>query len=126
MQYMLMIYSDGSKWAKLPEGEVAKVMDAYREFTQGIVKGGQFRSGARLEPASGATTLREKNGKRLTTDGPFAEAKEQLGGFYIVECQNLDEALAIAARIPSVRVGDAVEVRPVAPTSEAARTAPAR
>jgi hypothetical protein len=126
MQYMLMIHGDPNKWREMPEAQRAKVMDEYRVFTQDIVKSGHFRAGAQLQPPSTATTVREKNGKRLTTDGPFVEAKEQLGGYYLVECAHLDEAIAIAGRIPSVRVGDAVEIRPLAPTSEAARTAPAR
>jgi hypothetical protein len=70
--------------------------------------------------------VREKDGERIITDGPFAEAKEQLGGYYLVECEDLDQALGIAARIPGVRFGDVVEIRPVAPTSEAARIPPAR
>jgi hypothetical protein len=126
MQYMLMIYADPAKWREMPEGQRAKVMEDYRDFTQGIVKTGHFRAGAQLQPASTATTVREKGGKRLTTDGPFVEAKEHLGGYYIVECDHLDEALGIAGRIPGVRFGDIVEIRPLAPTSEAARTAPSR
>ncbi len=70
--------------------------------------------------------MREKNGKRVTTDGPFAETKEQIGGYYLVECKDLDEAISIAGRIPSIRAGGSIEVRPLVPTSEAARTAAAR
>jgi hypothetical protein len=126
MQYMMMIYSDEAKWVKLPGDQRSKLMAEYGEFTQGIVKSGHFRAGAQLQATSTATTVREKNGKRLTTDGPYAEAKEQLGGYYLVDCKDLDEALAIAGRIPGVRIGDVVEIRPLVPTSEAARTAPAR
>jgi hypothetical protein len=93
-------------------------MQEYGEFIQGIVKSGHYRAGAKLQPTSMATTVREQQGKRITTDGPFAETKEQLGGFHLVECQDLDEAIAIAARIPTLRVGGSVEVRPVMPASE--------
>jgi hypothetical protein len=126
MQYMMMIYADETKWTKLPREQVSKVMDEYREFTQAIVRSGHFRAGSQLQPTSTATTVREKNGKRLTTDGPYAESKEQLGGYYLLECKDLDEAIAIAGRIPGVRLGDVVEIRPLVPTSEAAKTAPAR
>jgi hypothetical protein len=93
-------------------------MQEYDEFMQGIVKSGHFRAGAQLQPTSMATTVREQYGKLITTDGPFAETKEQLGGYHLVECQDLDEALAIARRIPTLRVGGAIEVRPVVPASE--------
>jgi hypothetical protein len=126
MQYMMLIYADETQWKKMPGDQLSRVMDEYREFTQGIVKSGHFRAGSQLQPTSTATTVREKNGKRLTTDGPFAESKEQLGGYYLLECKDLDEAVAIAGRIPGVRIGDIIEIRPLVPTSEAARTAPAR
>jgi hypothetical protein len=126
MQYMMMIYSDPSRWEKLPREQLSKVMAEYHAFTQDIVRSGHFRAGAQLQPAPTATTVREKGGKRMTTDGPFMESKEQLGGYYLCECKDLDEALSIAGRIPSLRVGDAVEIRPIVPTSEAARTPPAR
>ena|SRR5215472_9023195 len=126
MQYMLLIYSDEVKWAEMPKDKVAKVMDEYREFTQSIVKSGHFRAGAQLQPKAMSTTVREKNGKRMTTDGPYVESKEYLGGYYLVDCEDLDVAISIAGRIPSVRVGGAVEIRPLVPTSEAARTPPSR
>ncbi len=125
MQYMLLIYGNEKGFASLSKDQLGKVMQAYGEFTQGIVKSGHFRAGSQLQPTSSATTVREKNGKAVTVDGPFAETKEQLGGYYLVECKDLDEALAIAKRIPSVHSGS-VEVRPLQPMSEAARTAPAR
>ena len=81
-------------------------------FTQDIVKAGKFKAGDPLEPTSAATTVRVRNGKTLATDGPFAETKEQLGGYYLVEAKDLDEAVAIAARIPDARIGS-IEVRPV-------------
>lgn len=117
MQYMLMCCFDEQLWAKLPEAQKSRVMQEYGEFVQGIVKSGHYRAGARLEPTSMATTVRAENGKRITTDGPFAETKEQLGGYHLVECQDLDEAIAIAGRIPTLGVGGVVEVRPVMPTS---------
>jgi hypothetical protein len=126
MQYMLMIYDNEKQFTTLSEAERSTFMKEYGEFTQRIVKDGQFRAGGQLQPSSTATTVREKNGKPLTIDGPFIEAKEQLGGYYLVECKDLDEAIAIAKRIPTVRSGGSVEVRPLVPTSDAARTPPAR
>jgi hypothetical protein len=87
---------------------------------------GHFRAGSQLQPTSNATTIREKNGKAVTIDGPFAETKEQLGGYYLVECKDLDEAIALAKRIPLVANGGVVEVRPLVPTSQAAATPSAR
>ncbi len=112
MQYMLLIYDEEKKWADMPETERGKMMADYNEFTQGIIQSGHFKAGDALEPTSKATTVKVRNGKRLTTDGPFAETKEQLGGYYLVEARDLDEALGIAARIPSARIGS-IEVRPV-------------
>ena len=118
MQYMLLCYADEKGWAALGEKGQAAIMDDYAAWTQAIVKSGHYRASAKLGPTSAATTLREANGKRLTLDGPFAETKEQLGGFHLVECKDLDEALAIAGRIPTLRVGCTVEVRPVERSSE--------
>ena len=118
MQYMLMCRFDEERWAKLPEAQQDKIMQEYGEFVQGIVKSGHYRAGARLQPSSMATVVREQNGKRITTDGPFAETKEQFGGYHLVECQDLDEAISIAGRIPTLRAGGSIEVRPVVPASE--------
>lgn len=117
MQYMLMCCFDEKRWEELPESQRDNVMQEYGEFIQGIVKSGHYRAGGQLTPSSTATTLREKNGKTVTLDGPFAETKEQLGGYHLVECRDLDEAISIAKRIPSLRVGGAVEVRALAPAS---------
>jgi hypothetical protein len=117
MHYMLMCCFDEELWAKMPEAQKGQIMQEYNEFIQGIVKSGHFRAGAKLQPTSTSTTVREKNGKLITIDGPFAETKEQLGGYHLVECQDLDEAIAIARRIPTLRVGGAIEVRPVMPPS---------
>jgi hypothetical protein len=114
MLYMLMIIDERS-WT-MPESQRNELMQQYSDFIQGIVKSGHFRSTAYLHPSSTATTLRHADGKLVTTDGPFAETKEQLGGYITVECKDLDEAIEIAARIPSIRIGGSVEVRPVAPT----------
>jgi hypothetical protein len=110
MQYMLLIYQDESRQPGAEE--MQKVLGEYMTFTQEIVKAGKFKAGDRLQPAATATTVRVRDGKRLTIDGPYAETKEQLGGYYLVEAANLDEAVAIAARIPGARFGS-IEVRPV-------------
>src|SRR6266566_1401032 len=101
MQYMLLIYADPAEFARLSDGERQGIYPEYRQFTESIVKSGNYRAGDPLEPISAATTVRLRKGKRMVTDGPFAETKEYLG-----------EALGIAARIPSARFG-AVEVRPI-------------
>jgi len=115
MQYALLCYADEKAWGALTEAQQAEVMDDYGAWTQAIVRSGHYRAGTKLAPTAAATTLREKAGRRLTTDGPFAETREQLGGLHLVECKDLDEALAIAGRIPTLRVGCTVEVRPVEP-----------
>jgi hypothetical protein len=93
---------------------LGSMMTEYTEFTKGIIQAGQFKAGDRLKPTSAATTVRVRNGKVATTDGPFAETREQLGGYYLIDAKNLDEAIAIAARIPGARVGS-IEVRPIWP-----------
>jgi hypothetical protein len=118
MRYLLMCCFDETRWANLPEVQKGRVMQEYGEFIQAIVRSGHYRAGGQLEPTSTSTTVREKNGKLISTDGPFAETKEQLGGYHLIECNDLDEALSIAGRIPTLRVGGAVEVRPLMPTSE--------
>jgi hypothetical protein len=119
MQYLLMIYGNEGKWATLGQGEREKMTGAYMEFTRGIVKSGHYRGGDALEPTRTATTVRVKDGKVLRHDGPYAETKEQLGGYYLIEAKDLDEATAIAARIPEVNYGGAIEVRPIRPTPKA-------
>jgi hypothetical protein len=115
MQYMLMCCFDEAAWERLPEGRKDEIMQEYGAFLQGIVKSGHFRASTKLHPSSMATTLRQQHGRLITTDGPFAESKEQLGGYHLVECENLDEAIAIARRIPTLRFGGSIEVRPVQP-----------
>ncbi len=117
MQYILMIYHDEKLRAEMLEAQNSKIVQECGDFAQSLAKSGHFRAAARLQPTALATTVREKSGKRITTDGPFAETKEQIAGYLVVECQDLDEALSIAARFPSIRFGAAVEVRPVMPPS---------
>ena len=112
MQYMLLIYereSDRSGWS---DTERKAFFQEYMTFTQNINKSGHLRAGDALQSIATATTIRVRDGKTVTTDGPFAETREQLGGYYLVEAKDLDEASAIAARIPSARCGS-IEIRPV-------------
>ncbi|MDB4982644.1 MAG: hypothetical protein JWM82_3396 [Myxococcales bacterium] len=112
MQYLLMIYDDETRMKGATQADQAAMMKEYGEFSASIVQSGNLRAGDALQPSSTATTVRVRGGKTLSTDGPFAESKEQLGGYYLVEAKDLDEATKIAARIPSARSG-AIEVRPV-------------
>jgi hypothetical protein len=112
MQYMLLIYDDEKAWAKMSEAERGKLFGEYMQFTADIKKSGHYVAGDALQPIHTATTVRVREGKSTKTDGPFAETREQLGGYYLVEAKDLDEACAIAAKIPSSRVGS-IEVRPV-------------
>jgi hypothetical protein len=112
MQYLLMIYANETEYARMDPATGQKMFEEYGAFTQGIIQSGNFKAGDRLQPTSTATTVRVRDGKTLTTDGPFAETREQLGGYYLVEARDLDAALAIAARIPGARVGS-IEVRPI-------------
>lgn len=115
MQYLLMCCFDERQWNAIPSAQRDGVMQEYGEWVQGAVKSGQYLAGAKLQPTTNATTLRGRNGngKPVITDGPFAETKEQLGGYHLVECKDLNEALALASRIPTLRVGGTIEVRPV-------------
>jgi hypothetical protein len=110
MRYMLLIYGSESTWNALPEAERGKIFHEYGEFTDGIRKSGHYLAGDPLDATTGARTVRKHNGKAVKTDGPFAETREQLGGYYIVEATSLDEATDIAGRIPGARVGS-IEVR---------------
>jgi|SRR5215469_6903672 len=112
MQYLLMIYSNEVEYAKIDPATTQKLTAEFGAFTQSIIQSGNFKAGDRLQPTSTATTVRVKDGKVMTTDGPFAETREQLGGYYLVEAKDLDTALGIAARIPSARYGS-IEVRPI-------------
>ena len=114
MQYMLLIYSEEKALASLSEGQMKELGGEFMQFSQSIKNSGHMVSGSNLQPTRAATTVRVREGKTLTTHGPFAETREQLGGYYLIEAKDLDEATAIAARIPSVKFGS-VEVRPVRP-----------
>jgi hypothetical protein len=112
MQYLLMIYRNEADLGKM-DAAARKTMTAeYGVFTQSIIQSGHFKAGDGLQPTSTATTIRVRDGKTLTTDGPFAETREQLGGYYLIEAKDLDTALSIAARIPGATTGS-IEVRPV-------------
>jgi hypothetical protein len=112
MKYMLLIYDNEKVWSDLPREEQGRLFGEYMTFTQEIKASGHYVSGAPLQPVATATSVRVRNDKQLVTDGPFAETQEQLGGYYLVEARDLNEAIGIAARIPSVRLGT-IEVRPV-------------
>jgi len=112
MQYLLLIYSGEAAMAAVPADEMTGMLAEYGAFTQSIVASGAHKGGNRLRPISDATTVRVRDRKTLITDGPFAETREALGGYYLVEAKDLDEATAIAARIPGARHGS-IEVRPI-------------
>jgi len=112
MRYALLIYASEQDWASQSEEQAQAQAQDYMAFTKDIVDRGIMRSGEALQPTATATTVRVRNGETLSTDGPFAETKEQLGGFYVVEAKDLDEAIEIAVRIPDVR-GGSIEVRPI-------------
>ena len=116
MQYLLLIYGNEKTWADMSQDDQMRAFGEYMDFTRGIKASGHYLGGEALQPISTATTVRKSAGKTLTTDGPFAETKEQLGGYFLVEAKDLDEATAIAARIPEVNYGGAIEVRPIMPT----------
>ena len=111
MEYMLLIYADEKAWNALSADEVNKIMADYGAYTQELISAGVMRGGSELAPVSTATTVRVRNGKSLTTDGPFAETKEQLGGYYLIDVPNLDEAIKWAAKVPSATMGS-IEIRP--------------
>lgn len=113
MQYLLLCCFDEKQWETIPGPQRDAVMQGYGEWIGSMTKSGHYLAGGKLQSSASATTIREKNGKPTITDGPFAETKEQLGGYHVVECKDLDEALSIAQRIPTLRVGGTIEVRPL-------------
>jgi len=115
MKYLLLLYQNERIWEGRSREEAGKIFQEYMDYTKGIHRGGNYIAGEALQPTATATTVRQRNGKTLTTDGPFAETKEQLGGFYLVEAKDLDEAIKLAGGIPAVRTGS-IEVRPIMPT----------
>jgi hypothetical protein len=112
MKYLCTIYGDESQWSDQTPEQMSEVMAAYNAFGEEAGGAGVILGGEGLEPTSSATTVRVRDGERLLSDGPFAETKEQLGGFYLLECGSLDEAIGWAAKIPGASTGS-VEVRPV-------------
>lgn len=112
MKYLCLIYEDEKQFATLPQSESDAIMGEYFAFTDGIRQSGHFLGGEALQSVETATTVRVRNGKVTTTDGPFAETREQLGGYYLIEARDLNDAIQVAARIPSARMGS-IEVRPV-------------
>jgi len=113
MKYMLLIYHDEQSWNTITEAERQQIYGEYRSLRAELESKGQFITGSELQPVTTATSVRVRDGKELITDGPFAETHEQLGGYFLVEAKNLDDATAIATRIPSARTGT-VEIRPLA------------
>ncbi|MBI4499576.1 MAG: YciI family protein [Gemmatimonadetes bacterium] len=113
MKYLCLIYSDETQWPKLAKAESDKMMAEYMDFTESIKRSGQHVGSNRLQPTHTATTIRTRNGKTSTTDGPFAETKEQLGGYYLIEARDLNDAIQVGSRIPGARYGS-IEVRPIA------------
>lgn len=113
MKYMLLIYHDEQAWNSLSEDERQQIYGEYRQLMEELKSSAQLLTGDQLQPTTTANTVRVRDGKRMVTDGPFAETREQLGGYFLIEANSLDEATSIADRIPSARMGS-IEIRPVA------------
>ena len=112
MRYLLLLYTSEAEWERCTEAEMAAVLREHGELTRDLEETGRYRGSNALEPTAAATTLRVRSGKTLVADGPFAETKEQLLGYYLIDARDLDDAMAIAARTPDAKRG-AVEIRPV-------------
>jgi hypothetical protein len=112
MKYLCLIYDEEKKLGAMSKSDADSMMGEYGAFTEGITKSGHYAAGEALQPVQTATTVRIRNGKVSTTDGPFAETKEQLGGFYLINARDLNDAIQVASKIPSARTGS-IEVRPV-------------
>ncbi|HWH82243.1 MAG TPA: YciI family protein [Burkholderiaceae bacterium] len=112
MQYLVMIYANEAEESAMPPAEMGRVMQAYSAYSEALVKAGAMKGGERLRPSSDATTVRVRDGKTQVLNGPYAETREQLGGFYVIDVPDLDAALAWAARCPSASYGS-IEVRPL-------------
>jgi hypothetical protein len=113
MKYMLMCCFDEQAWAELADSERHRIMAEYGELIKSWAKSGRLLTGAKLDPVATAVTVRHEGGQPKTTDGPFAETKEQLGGYHVVECGGHDEAVSLATQIPTLPAGGAIEVRRV-------------
>jgi len=112
MRYLCLIYSEEKMWQTMPQPELEATYGEYFAFTEDIKASGHYIGGNPLQPTSTATTVRLRNGKLSTTDGPFAETREQLGGYYLIEARDLNDAIQVASRIPGARLGS-IEVRPI-------------
>ena len=112
MRYLCLIYENEKAFETLPPAETEAIMGEYFQFTDDLRKNGKYVAAEALQPTASSTTVRVRNGKVSTTDGPFAETKEQLGGFYLIEATDLNDAIQVASRIPSARFGS-IEIRPV-------------
>jgi hypothetical protein len=112
MQYLLMIYRSEAELGKMTPADRKAMTAEYMTYTQSIVQSGHFKAGDGLQPSTTATTVRVRDGKVMATDGPFAETREQLGGYYLVDAKDLDTAIELASRIPGAKTGS-IEVRPV-------------
>jgi hypothetical protein len=112
MRYLCLIYENEKAWETVPPAESEAIMNEYFQFTDDIREKGKYVVGEALQPTASSTTVRVRHGKVSTTDGPFAETKEQLGGFYLIEATDLNDAIQVASRIPSARFGS-IEIRPV-------------
>ncbi|HUK53774.1 MAG TPA: YciI family protein [Candidatus Binatia bacterium] len=112
MKFILLIYDEEKAWAKLSQSEQQKIMAEYRALGESLKASGHYLSGSQLAPVASAASVRVRQAKRMVTDGPFAETREQLGGYFLIEARDRDEAIAIAQRVPSARMGT-VEVRPL-------------
>jgi len=112
MKYLCLIYDNEKTFATMGKAEMDAFMGEYGAFTESTKKSGHYLGGHQLQPVHTATTIRSRGGKVSTTDGPFAETKEQLGGFYLIEARDLNDAIQVAQRIPSARTGS-IEVRPI-------------
>jgi len=113
MKYLLMIYQDEKARAAETEAQRGQITGEYMQFMKEVQASGHIKGGDALKPSTTATCVRVENGKRMVTDGPYAETREQLGGYFLIEAKDLDEAIGIAARIPGARMGT-IEVRPIA------------
>ena len=118
MQYLLLIYHNETQWENLSPPQHASIYQEYRDLIQSLAAAGKYIAGDELKPTTTATTVRVRDGRQTITDGPFAETKEQLAGYFLVNGSDLDEAIAIAAQIPSARDGS-IEIRPVAVQEQA-------
>jgi hypothetical protein len=113
MKYLCLIYADESAWMNMSKTEADSMVSEYMAFTESIEKSGHYIGGNRLQPIGSASTVRVRSGQLSTTDGPFAETKEQLGGYYLIDARDLNDAIQVASKIPGARVGS-IEVRPIA------------